>query len=318
MRISGIDAFSGGRPPEQLIATGCPGSGKSHQLSKWCDQEGVHVVRTTFHQESSYGDFVGAYKPSPIYVSTGGSTYEADMTERKGIHSNKVPVVHYDYRPGPFISAYVHALKNPDSDVVLIVEEINRANPAAVFGDMIQLLDRDAEGRSVYAIDPAPDLKVYLGKEDVETPGKLRLPPNLLIWGTMNRADESVSYIDSAFLRRWVLKYFPHTLPCSYDNEPVNFGFAVPAWKSLRHAINSTLEKIEGIEEDKFIGPYFLAKSELSDIDKIFSKLVTYLWHDVVPMERSSIFVEGSLSSLYAKMHNEENVFSFTDIKLLS
>lgn len=309
MRVANQAVFGNQPPPVQLIAMGCPGSGKSYALKQFASSEGVKVFRTTFHPELSYGDFVGSYKPVPVYVSSGGHTYKADGTEIKGVWANRIPVVKYEYRPGPFINAYKLSKNNPDQDVVLLIEEINRANPAAVFGDILQLLDRDDSGQSEYDIDTLPDMGDYLKSEGVPEPEKLRLPSNLFIWGTMNRADESVNYIDSAFLRRWSLHYLSYNLPSSYDDDDTSFGDREIKWKDVRNTVNSKLREIEGIEDDKFIGPYFMRRNELQDKGRVFSKLITYLWYDVIPMERDKLFISGTLSELYNKWIRGEQIF---------
>lgn len=316
MQIKGQKEFEGEKPPVQLIAMGCPGSGKSHSLESFATVHPDFLFRTTFHPELSYGDFVGAYKPVPVYVSSAAPTYNADGTSVEGHLKGKVPVVKYEYRPGPFINAYIAALLNPNNDVVLLIEEINRANPAAVFGDILQLLDRGEDGSSDYGIDTPDDLRTFLtaqladgGSNDpVGEAKKLKLPGRLYIWGTMNRADESVNYIDAAFLRRWSLLYLPYNLICNYGKEPISVrGTQVP-WDEFRHKLNERLESIGGIDDDKFIGPYFLKRQELSDKRRVFSKLITYLWHDVVPMERDQLFTGTSLSALHDRWMRGDEV----------
>ena len=309
MRLSSQEAFGNQPPPVQLIAMGCPGSGKSYALKQFASAEGVKTFRTTFHPELSYGDFVGAYKPVPLYVSSGQRTFSADGEPRLGKWDGLVPTVKYEYRAGPFINAYVAARCNPDTDVVLLIEEINRANPAAVFGDILQLLDRDDTGKSEYGIDTLPDLKDYLKSNNVPDSGILSLPANLFLWGTMNRADESVNYIDSAFLRRWSLHYLSYNLPCAYDDEETSFGSRRMTWRDVRAAINKSLREIDGIEDDKFIGPYFMKRNELHDKGRVFSKLITYLWYDVLPMERETMFLKGTLSEHYTRWFDGEQIF---------
>ncbi len=317
MPVSTVSEFGNSKPPVQLIAMGCPGSGKSNALKKMATVDDENLFRITFHQELSYADFVGTYKPVPLYVSSLSSTYLADGTPVEGERGKWVPVVMYEYRPGPFINAYIRAVQNPKEDVVLIIEEINRANPAAVFGDILQLLDRDDDGNSDYFVDTSDDLSNYLTAKfeqsmprdhAVQKARRLRLPANLYLWGTMNRADESVNFVDSAFLRRWNLFYLPYNTECSYGSDIISVNGDEMLWEDVRQKINHKLSQIDGVEDDKFIGPYFLKRSELKDRHAVFSKLITYLWHDVIPMERDELFDGQSLSAIYQKWHDGQYV----------
>jgi 5-methylcytosine-specific restriction endonuclease McrBC GTP-binding regulatory subunit McrB len=320
MPVAVIDEFKG-KPPVQLIVMGCPGSGKSHLLREYAkDIPDGFVFMATFHQELAYGDFVGAYKPIPVYVpSTHAHTvvYNADGSPVEESRKNWIPVIKYDYRPGPMINAYLTAVLHPEEEVVLIIDEINRANPAAVFGDFLQLLDRDHEGNSDYDIDTPDDLKTYLASKLEHALGreaallrasKIKLPSNLYIWGTMNRADESVNYIDSAFLRRWGLKYIPYVTPSEYGHELIRINGEDMLWDDFRSKLNARLAAMDGIEDDKFVGPYFLKKSEIASANAVFSKLITYLWHDVVTMDRPELFDGKSLGQIYEKWMGNKSV----------
>src|SRR5699024_9529971 len=90
----------------------------------------LNSIRTVFHPDTQYSDFVGCLRPS---MGTTG--------------------IEYNYKHGPFIEALVKALNDQDHHYYLIIEEINRAPAAAVFGEIFQLLDRNAKGRSKYTID---------------------------------------------------------------------------------------------------------------------------------------------------------------------
>lgn len=112
----------------------------------------------------------------------------------------------YEYVPGPFMRVYVNALKSARSEnpkpYLLIIEEINRANVAAVFGDIFQLLDRGDDEVSEYPIQASEDIKKYLAKEldcDPSEVDKIRIPDNMFIWATMNSADQGVFPMDTAF-----------------------------------------------------------------------------------------------------------------------
>ena len=93
---------------------------------------------------------------------------------------------------------------------LLIIEEINRANVAAVFGDIFQLLDMDEKGVSEYPIQASEDMKEYLATELGGLPDdfeQIRIPDNMFIWATMNSADQGVFPMDTAFKRRWDFTY---------------------------------------------------------------------------------------------------------------
>lgn len=278
-----------------LIYFGAPGTGKSYLLNEKAkdfenEQSGTEVTecglteyveRVTFHPEYTYFDFVGSYKP---------------MMDGDNIK--------YAFEPGPFARVLKKALSNPGKEYLLIIEEINRARVAAVFGDMFQLLDRDSDGKSEYFITPAKDLLAYLTTEEKDEAGniiqqraeleggKLRLPANMFIWATMNSADQGVFPMDTAFKRRWSFKYV------GIDESEKNIkGNCAEKWKELRSRINQLLQEA-GINEDKQLGPFFLKASELEDEEtflKAFSeKVIMYLFDDAARHHRSHIFTQDS------------------------
>ncbi|MDU6651599.1 MAG: hypothetical protein E6486_01545 [Streptococcus vestibularis] len=210
----------------------------------------------------------------------------------------------YEYVPGPFIRLLVKALQNPEAPYVLIVEEINRANVAAVFGDVFQLLDRNNDGESEYSITTTADMRAYLQRElgkdkDVTT---IKIPSNLFIWATMNSADQGVYPMDTAFKRRWTFAYY------GLDDEENNLSAAaikprfelgksnkLISWNSLRKAINDELSTdTYNINEDKLMGPFFLKEEALKDntsFNEAFkNKVLMYLFDDVVKQKRRSFF----------------------------
>lgn len=227
--------------PLQLITYGAPGTGKSFDTDKNLIDAGgnpkAKVFRTTFHPDSDYSTFVGAYKPTvkPVerIVQIGQDlkkpNYAADIPQGLKVEDK----ITYEFRPQAFMNAYVAAWKDITKPVVLIIEEINRGNCAQIFGDLFQLLDRDDKsGYSMYPITEDTDLKKWLSEAEQFGPTglvinakperikqedwvqilkgeMLALPPNLFIWATMNTSDQSLFPIDSAFKRRWDWKYVP-------------------------------------------------------------------------------------------------------------
>lgn len=210
----------------------------------------------------------------------------------------------YEYVPGPFIRLLVKALQNPSDPYVLIVEEINRANVAAVFGDVFQLLDRNNDGESEYSITTTADMRAYLQRElgkdkDVTT---IKIPSNMFIWATMNSADQGVYPMDTAFKRRWTFSYYglddEETKLSDVATKPqftLGKSSKLIAWNSLRKAINDELSTdTYNINEDKLMGPFFLKEEALKDntsFNEAFkNKVLMYLFDDVVKQKRRSFF----------------------------
>lgn len=280
------------------IVFGAPGTGKSYMLNKDKNmllESGGTFERVTFHPDYSYAQFVGTYKP---------------VMERHDIA--------YRFVPGPFMRTYVEALRSAMSDNpkphLLLIEEINRANVAAVFGEVFQLLDRDDIGKSEYEIKPSEDVRQYLADEFETTPDKfssIMIPNNMFIWATMNSADQGVFPMDTAFKRRWDFTYLGID-----DNEDGICGKYVYLaadrsqkieWNSLRKAINQFLAG-EKINEDKQLGPYFISKSivvpkngDEIDRDKFIAtfknKVIMYLFEDAAKQKRSKLFEGCSRNS---------------------
>lgn len=321
------------------LLTGAPGTGKSYRFSEdaeeyvknedktalYSDEEVATLVggitpalrgivepilkeaklfsdirRITFYPDYSYGSFVGCYKPI---------TDENDE-------------VKYEFVEGPFIELLAKAIMNPYENYCLIIEEINRAKAASVFGDIFQLLDRDPTGKSEYSIKTPIELrkklsvllddgKFYGDKWDEFKSNYIEnmyIPHNLYIWATMNMADQGVSPMDSAFKRRWEFEFMPidgdSKLSKRYlsyvANMPVRIGQTGDhyiLWNNLREQINNVLQGC-GLEEDRLIGPYFMKPSYTVNLKKegtveietyqaiskesLVNKLFSYLKQDIL------------------------------------
>jgi hypothetical protein len=265
---------------KNLIVYGAPGTGKSYYLNNLLKDN--KTIRTVFHSETQNSDFVGSLKPVTKLV-------------------DGITKVTYEFVAGPFIKALLAAFKNPAIEINLIIEEINRANAAAVFGEIFQLLDRDSTGRSVYEIQADQLLWEYLkDNHDQNFNGLLYIPENLTINATMNSSDQGVYPLDSAFKRRWSFKY----MPIDFQDSPkgaVDLDGRRITWNNLAKSINETLStQYSHLEEDRFIGPWFLSKDEVhSQFSKaIESKLFTYLWNDVLRhQQRDKIFNSQEIST---------------------
>lgn len=259
------------------IYYGAPGTGKSWKVN----QDYPDYDRITFHPEYSYFDFIGGIKPNK----------EAN----------------FEFIPGPFSEALKDAFNTPDKKVGLIVEEVNRANTAAVFGDIFQLLDRDDNGKSEYTIKHN-ELKEYLQKTTHKKIDQIFIPSNFSLIATMNSSDQGVFVLDSAFKRRWEFEYMPIDFnSCSYKDKVI-VGFDI-TWEQFSIELNAFLINND-IPEDKLIGPFFLKESDLSNKNKISSKLLSYLWDDVVRYNRESLFTEkGQFSKVINAYMNNQNIF---------
>lgn len=267
----------------QQIFYGAPGTGKSRYIK---DNEEVKIAdgknlvfRTTFHPDSDYSTFVGAYKPTMKPVA---DKYKAVAGRDEEIT--------YDFIPQAFLQAYIAAWNNQEENVFLVIEEINRGNCAQIFGDLFQLLDRDDVGFSEYPIKADRDLAKYLnGKDEMGNDvltnkdgiknGKLKLPKNLYIWATMNTSDQSLFPIDSAFKRRWEWKYMP--IANEGKGWTVEIGGNTYDWWTFLEAINKKIEDAT-YSEDKKLGYFFCkAKDGVIDAKTFVGKVLFYLWNDV-------------------------------------
>lgn len=291
----------------QLIYYGAPGTGKSYKIKERLD--GVpkeNIFRTTFHPDSDYSTFVGAYKPTrtrkPMYGLNGGLTVRmrdngAELSEE---------TITYRFVPQAFLNAYVQAYRKPEEKVYLIIEEINRGNCAQIFGDLFQLLDRDCNGVSEYSIKADADLKSFLeeelGKDNAGIrEGELCLPSNLYIYATMNTSDQSLFPIDSAFKRRWDWEYEP--IKYKNTNWVINIQGNKYSWVSFQREINKRILEATNAE-DKMLGDYFVNPYDGVITDKmLLNKILFYLWNDVCKDGEGDIFRTG-----------EENTVSFSDL----
>lgn len=287
--------------PLQQITYGAPGTGKSYGIGDII--ESVDHVRTTFHPDSDYASFIGAYKPTmSIQRATNG--YSVD----EGSGHDEEQIV-YKFVPQAFTKAYIKAWENYPDDTILIIEEINRGNCAQIFGDLFQLLDRDDSGFSSYPIEADADIANYIANEmklvilvedknrinqlyeksypegiidKIKNGELLLLPDNLRIWATMNTSDQSLFPIDSAFKRRWDWKFVK--ISDAHKNWTIHFGDEACDWWEFIKQMNRIIAK-ETSSDDKKLG-YFFCKPSNEDEDfineeRFVGKVLFYLWNDV-------------------------------------
>lgn len=290
--------------PFQQIFYGAPGTGKSHTINEETKDE--NVIRTTFHPDTDYSTFVGAYKPTTKEVDL------RDLSGHKVVEDGEVVKedrIVYEFVAQSFLQAYISAWKkyadaNEDGPQkqYLVIEEINRGNCAQIFGDLFQLLDRNDYGFSDYPIKADADMKrqlqkafaglviaqkdkinaMYEGKDIVSqvlNGDILLLPNNLYIWATMNTSDQSLFPIDSAFKRRWDWTYMP--ISDAEKNWIIEVEGSKYDWWQFLEKINEKIGSITN-SEDKKLG-YFFCKAQDGVISaKTFvGKVIFYLWNDV-------------------------------------
>lgn len=318
--------------PHNRILYGAPGTGKSYQLTNELEElskgfsKSEYVRRVTFHPAYTYSQFFGSYKP----VSEPKADEKAQSASE----------IEYRYVPGPLLQTIMDAKINHTKSYVLIIEEINRANVAAVFGDAFQLLDRDDDGNSEYEITASKELASFYfrhtGKK-LEN-NKLGIPANMYIWATMNSADQGVMPLDTAFKRRWDLEYIGVNGKNEKETDEllkdyvydISVGDMVQrvSWNGIRKNINDKMERA-GINEDKWLGPFFISKSTLNKAKedselfvKVFkNKVLMYLYEDAARYNTNEVLggEYTSLSKLFDKFdkkgmemfgYSEENEMS--------
>lgn len=330
--------------PLQVIYYGAPGTGKSFTIDDKTDDE--NSVRTTFHPDSDYASFVGAYKPTmePVPITTFNGTqplYAKPNSDHPGTEKKIV----YKYVPQAFLKAYVAAWSNLDTPYFLIIEEINRGNCAQIFGDLFQLLDRNNAGSSSYAIHADEDIAQFLSGDDngfaslsdeqkdairafvlhkdngkTQAVGQaildgklLLLPPNLYIWATMNTSDQSLFPIDSAFKRRWNWKYMPieYNPHDKKTQQPIDWKFQIGdnlySWGQFLGKINPEIYTLTE-SSDKQMG-YFFAKAD--NATGIISEDV--FLNKVLFYLWTDVFKDFDVSSELFKNKKANRSFRFTD-----
>ncbi|KXU57214.1 hypothetical protein HMPREF3218_0201540 [Prevotella bivia] len=301
----------------QQIFYGAPGTGKSYEINDLT--KAYSTIRTTFHPDSDYSTFVGAYKPTmeetPVYGVQG---FEVAKEKR----------ITYTFVKQAFLKAYLGAWQkyangNETAEPqFLVIEEINRGNCAQIFGDLFQLLDRSDNGFSTYPIEADSDLQNEIKKafaeggeyaiengldvddavdgytsnygetlsDDIKNGRVLLLPNNLYIWATMNTSDQSLFPIDSAFKRRWDWRYVK--IADAGKGWKIRCGNEYCDWWKFVEEINKRIAK-ETSSDDKKLG-YFFCKppkdsSEISE-EKFVGKVLFYLWNDVFKDGDISLF----------------------------
>ena len=209
---------------KNLILQGPPGTGKTWLAKKLAfaliEQKDDRRVRSyQFHPNLSYEDFIRGYRPDG---------------------DGKLSLV-----DGPFLELIDDAKNDPSNGYVMVIEEINRGNPAQIFGEMLTLLEADKR-------DPSEALRLTHSGLNAE---RVYIPPNVYVIGTMNVADRSIALVDLALRRRFAFVNLEPTFgevwrDWVHDQFGVSHDFLV----TIEKRITDLNERIAG---DHVLGPQF-------------------------------------------------------------
>ncbi|WQY25521.1 McrB family protein [Helicobacter pylori] len=274
---------------KNIILYGVPGSGKSYTLQRdYCNDNSV-VEKIVFHPDYSYSDFVGQIMPS---VDDSG-------------------IVSYKFNPGPFTNILKKAYHNPQIRHVLVIDEINRGNAPAIFGEIFQLLNRlkhdkngFKKGSSEYAINNMDIANIVHNDKNAS----IRIPSNLWIIATMNTSDQNVFTLDTAFQRRFSMQLIENSFE-NVDDDFKNMKILDTdiTWQKFCTTINEKIaQNNEGLSsmEDKRFGVYFVNIDDLKSKENFAHKVIKYLWDDVFKFDRNIIFDTTKFNTLEAVVKN--------------
>ena len=307
--------------PKQIIYYGVPGCGKSHKISEMLSDkeqfqivsEENQIIRTVFHPDYTNADFIGQILPE--------------------VNDSRIE---YNFKAGPFAEILARALIHPENQYVLIIEEINRGNSAAIFGEIFQLLDRIEVGETTcedglnkygkgwseyffmndyinyYVRQSAcnskdPEKIVKLNGIEFSDNTGIRLPPNLSLLATMNTSDQNVFTLDNAFQRRWNMEYisnkFDINAKTSTDKQKNQFNATIGetqiSWGKFRDAINKEIANPENSfanAEDKQLGLFFIKAENKKINESDFSNKVLKYLWNDVFKRDKSIFNDNVLT----------------------
>lgn len=277
--------IKGGR---NIILYGVPGAGKSYTIeTEYCKDEDK-MDRLVFHPDYTYSDFVGQILPS---IDESGES----------------KTIQYKFEAGPFTTLLKKAYRDPENKYYLIIEEINRGNAPAIFGDVFQLLDRKPDGTSMYGITNTDIAKIVYDDPN----HKVRIPSNMSILCTMNTSDQNVFTLDTAFQRRWNMRLIENTFKENDEIANVKILDSSVTWRVFQETINEIILNTNvrlTSAEDKRLGTHFVVEEDLKYNDKadkgtgqeqidaklenrrFAEKVIKYLWDDAFKFNRESLF----------------------------
>ena len=327
------------------IFYGIPGCGKSYKIDAMLNHKPEFVdeaiknkivkkadesdiIRTTFYLDYSNSDFIGQIYPCVEKVEVNNEDGPVDYKS----------IVTYKRIPGPFtkalLRAYQHLIDEDNSQVYLIIEEINRGNAAAIFGDTFQLLDRK-NGDSEYPINNE-FIESYLREnlENIENlPSnynleRIMIPHNLTIFATMNTSDQNVFPLDTAFKRRWNRERITNDWENVGHIKEMYVPYTDITWETFAKTINEemisqSIKKDAPISEDKQMGAYFANEDMLTDgpmekddvkLSNFENNILDYLYNDVTKFDHSILFEKqlNSIDNIYERINLYINAINET------
>ena len=271
-----------------ILLYGVPGCCKSHKVEEEYESKITtekNKIRVVFHPDYTYSDFVGQLLP-----------VLKEVENAQGVKEEKLQ---YEFVLGPFTQILKTAYAEPDQQCLLIIEELNRGNAPAIFGEIFQLLDRNDDGKSKYSIYNR-DISMALYEKPLEP---IKLPPNLTIVATMNTSDQNVFTMDTAFQRRWQMKHIPNRFTGdSLDEKTINhvtkhLPNSEISWGAFAQTVNKKMHTANlgfGGTEDKSLGVYFATDNDLDDAERFAEKVLKYLWDDAFKLGRKELFNDCS------------------------
>ena len=276
---------------DNILLYGVPGCGKSFHVADEYESKITYEqnkVRVVFHPDYTYSDFIGQLMP-----------VLKEVENAQGVKENKLQ---YEFVPGPFTKIIKTAYEEPEQKCLLIIEELNRGNAPAIFGEIFQLLDRKDDGESKYGIYNA-DIAKYAYGGLPENQGKaidviantpIKLPPNLTIVATMNTSDQNVFTMDTAFQRRWQMEHIPNKFDFNTAHVNKHLPNSEISWGVFAQTVNKKMHDNPSLgfggTDDKSLGVYFATDNDLDNAKRFAEKVLKYLWDDVFKLGRQALF----------------------------